>query len=98
MIRYVIRQGCRISSGGIVTEGHSQGPFLGGVPVSFIGAAAACHACGHTGVIAADGPRGALGEGNFNGRTLALSGDLVLCRCPTPPRVQHDCEDWRVAV
>lgn len=54
-----------------------------GRQVALIGGSAYCEACKSTGMIAkAGGPR----RIDFMGETAA-DGDIVLCGCPTPPRI-----------
>ncbi|WP_062790960.1 PAAR domain-containing protein [Aquitalea pelogenes] len=97
-MRFVIRQGCRITGRGEVVEGMVDGPTLRGIPVSFIGARVRCDVCNSIGVIAMAGTRGSLGQNNIKGKTLALNNDLVLCRCPVHPRLIHDCQEWQVTI
>ncbi|MFM0231482.1 PAAR domain-containing protein [Paraburkholderia sediminicola] len=55
-----------------------------GHPVAFIGSAAFCNACSSVGVIGkAGGPR----RRKRCGTEIALEGDILLCKCPTPPRM-----------
>src|SRR5258708_20490030 len=55
-----------------------------GHPVAFIGSAAFCNACSSVGVI---GKAGGPGRRKHCGTEIALEGDILLCKCPTPPRM-----------
>ncbi|WP_175948056.1 PAAR domain-containing protein [Burkholderia pyrrocinia] len=55
-----------------------------GHAAAMIGARAYCNACKSTGVIAKAG--GPSRFGNCGGE-IALDGDILLCKCPTPPRM-----------
>lgn len=55
---------------------------IGGRPAAVEGDTIECRACKSTGVIRCVGPRH---DDGFDGRTLALEGDLCACGCATPP-------------
>lgn len=85
MMRRVAVVGDQLSTGGQID--HYEGPLCawgdGGRQVALIGGLAYCEACRSTGVIAkAGGPR----RINFMGETAA-DGDIVLCKCATPPHI-----------
>ena len=85
MMRLVLCVGDQPETGGYIE------PMTVGVPssirghaVSFIGGAAFCNACSSVGVIAkAGGPS----RRKHVGTEIALEGDILLCKCPTPPRM-----------
>jgi len=82
-VRYKITLGASTTAGGKVTT--APGFFtIQGVPVAYEDDAVSCPACNTVGVIKPDGPR--LGD-TFNGKQVALSGDLCICKCDPPPRL-----------
>jgi uncharacterized Zn-binding protein involved in type VI secretion len=83
--RYHITQGATTTAGGVVTSASSL-INIDGIRVALEGDSVFCKACNSTGVIKADGPR--LGH-RFDGREIALTDDLCLCRCDPPPRLVH---------
>lgn len=77
--------------GDALKDGGKIPPYVGrtctfgnaGHQAALIGGQAYCEACKRTGIIAkAGGPR----RMNFMGE-VALDGDIVLCKCPTPQRI-----------
>lgn len=83
MKRYNITVGAATTAGGKVITGNSS-HVLDGVPAAYEGDKCSCPACGSEGVIALDGPR--LSE-TWDGREVALSDDLCICKCSPPPRL-----------
>ncbi|MEW6759298.1 MAG: PAAR domain-containing protein [Pseudomonadota bacterium] len=82
-IRYEITLGARTTAGGEVI---SADPFLkiDDTAVAHEGDSVSCPACNTIGVIRPDGPR--LSDIS-NGKQVALSGDLCICKCSQPPRL-----------
>lgn len=86
MMRRVACVGDRLSPDGVILP--YDGPVFtigdgAGHQVALIGGQAFCEACKTTGIIAkAGGPR----RISFMGETAA-DGDIVLCKCPTHPRI-----------
>lgn len=81
--RKVILVGDTLSSGGNVLAKETA--FVGNVngkPMAPIGGPAYCDACQSTGTIFKSGGPYRM---TFNGTGVALVGDLVHCKCPTPP-------------
>ncbi|WP_230380776.1 PAAR domain-containing protein [Burkholderia ubonensis] len=94
MLRRVACVGDRLERGGEILP--YSGPVFtfgdAGRQVALIGKTAFCEACKSTGIIAkAGGPK----RLNFMGETAA-DGDIVLCRCVTPPKIvaEHSGESW----
>lgn len=83
MKRYNITVGAPTSAGGKVSTGNSCS-VIDGVATAYEGDKCWCPACASEGVIALDGPR--LSE-TWDGREVALSDDLCLCKCSPPPRL-----------
>jgi uncharacterized Zn-binding protein involved in type VI secretion len=83
--RYHITLGATTTAGGTVTSATAL-MTINGVKVALDGDAVSCKACNSSGYIKADGPR--LGD-RCNGRELALTDDLCICRCDPPPRLVH---------
>ncbi|MHA7680032.1 PAAR domain-containing protein [Cupriavidus sp. PET2-C1] len=84
MMRRVACVGDELEHGGDILP-YSGQPFTigNGHQVALIGGQAYCAACKSTGTIAkSGGPR----RLNFMGETAA-DGDIVLCKCSTPPRI-----------
>lgn len=85
MMRRIAVVGDKLETGGEVLPYSGQVFSIGnaGHRVALIGGTAWCEACKSTGVIAkAGGPR----RIDFMGETAA-DRDVVLCKCPTPPRI-----------
>lgn len=85
MMRRIAVVGDKLATGGEILP--YSGPVFAmgdaGHQVALIGGTAWCEACQSTGVIAkAGGPR----RIHFMGETAA-DGDVVLCKCPTPPEI-----------
>ncbi|MFM0732409.1 PAAR domain-containing protein [Paraburkholderia sediminicola] len=85
MMRLVLCAGDQPETGGYIEPMAVGVPSsIMGHPVAFIGGAAFCNACSSVGVIAkAGGPR----RRKHCGTEIALEGDILLCKCPTPPRM-----------
>jgi uncharacterized Zn-binding protein involved in type VI secretion len=83
MRRYTITLGARTTSGGKVVSASSEG-MIDGVPIALEGDLVTCPACKASGKIACVGPR--IPE-SWNGRNVALENDLIICRCPVPPKL-----------
>jgi type VI secretion system secreted protein VgrG len=81
--RYLITLGSATTSGGKVTSANSL-RSIDAVKVALVGDKVWCPACGSEGIIRPDGPR--LAE-LFDGRQVALNGDLCVCGCSPPPRL-----------
>jgi uncharacterized Zn-binding protein involved in type VI secretion len=81
--RYLITFGATTTANGKVTAATSM-RRIGGVAVALEGDAVHCPACGSDGVIQLDGPR--LTE-RWNGKLVALEGDLCACRCSPAPKL-----------
>ncbi|MCA8490073.1 PAAR domain-containing protein [Burkholderia arboris] len=94
MMRRIAVVGDALETGGRILA-YAGPTFTFGNPghqVALIGGLAFCDACRGTGPIAkAGGPR----RLNFMGETAA-DGDIVLCGCPTPPRIKATLagESW----
>jgi uncharacterized Zn-binding protein involved in type VI secretion len=83
MKRHHITLGARTTADGVVATASSF-MSIDDVRIALEGDAVSCHACGATGTIRCAGPRT---PESFNGRPVALEGDLCICRCATPPRL-----------
>lgn len=83
--RYQITLGATTTAGGTVTSASSM-MSIDGARIALEGDTVSCTACDSEGIIEPDGPR--LGT-RFNGRQVALSDDLCICRCVPPPRLVH---------
>lgn len=83
MKRYHITLGATTTAGGTVTSASSL-ISVDGAKIALEGDIVFCKACNADGVIKLDGPR--LSE-SFNGRQVALSDDLCICKCNQPPRL-----------
>ncbi|WP_348600514.1 PAAR domain-containing protein [Cupriavidus sp. BIS7] len=84
MRRRIAVVGDNLWPGGGKIAGYSGRPaFFHGHQPALIGGEAYCEACKSIGAIAkAGGPRRMLFMGE-----IALDGDIVMCRCATPPRI-----------
>jgi uncharacterized Zn-binding protein involved in type VI secretion len=84
-LRKIIVVGDKTTTGGVVLP-NANGTFSVGDAAhkaALIGGQASCLACKGTGTIAkAGGPR----RMNFMGE-VALENDIVLCKCPVPPKL-----------
>ena len=85
MMRLVLCVGDQPETGGYIEPMTIGVPSsIMGHPVAFIGGAAFCNACSSVGVIGkAGGPR----RRKHCGTEIALEGDVLLCKCPKPPRM-----------
>lgn len=85
MMRLVLCVGDQPETGGYIEPMTVGVPgSIMGHPVAFIGGTAFCNACSSVGVVAkAGGPR----RRKHCGTEIALEGDILLCKCPTPPRM-----------
>lgn len=81
--RYHITVGATTTVGGKVISGTSV-RTLNGAKVAYAGDQVSCPRCKSTGTIQADGPR--ISE-VLNGRQVALSDALCICKCAPPPRL-----------
>jgi len=82
--RLVLLVGDPPKSGGQVLPHDSTFATVSGVPYAYIGGEAKCLSCQQVGPIAkAGGPY----RIDHNGREVALEGDIVLCKCATPPKL-----------
>jgi uncharacterized Zn-binding protein involved in type VI secretion len=81
--RYHITLGATTTAGGTVTSASSL-ISLNGARIALDGDTVFCKACNSDGFIKLDGPR--LND-SFNGRQVALSDDLCICKCNQPPRL-----------
>lgn len=81
--RYHITLGATTTAGGKVTSA-STCRSINGAKIAREGDKVVCAACASTGFIALDGPR--LSEAD-NGKQVALSDDLCICKCNPPPRL-----------
>jgi uncharacterized Zn-binding protein involved in type VI secretion len=99
--RYHITVGASTTAGGKVVSATSN-RSINGAKVAYAGDQVSCPKCNSTGVIQPDGPR--LSD-VFNGRQVALSDDLCVCKCTPPPRLvanqtfskQTITADWHAA-
>jgi uncharacterized Zn-binding protein involved in type VI secretion len=81
--RFHITVGATTTEGGEVVSASSN-RSINGARVACAGDQVSCPKCKSTGIIEPDGPR--LRE-VFNGRQVALSDDLCVCKCVPPPRL-----------
>jgi len=81
--RYHITVGATTTADGKVISANSI-RSINGAEVAYAGDPVSCPKCNSTGVIQPDGPR--LSE-VFNGRQVALSDDVCVCKCDPPPRL-----------
>lgn len=81
MKRHHITLGARTTADGIVTSASSF-MSIDGARIALEGDQVSCRGCGGTGTIQCTGPRT---RERFNGRLVALEGDLCICNCATPP-------------
>ena len=83
MRRHHITEGARTTADGVVTSASSA-VSLNGVRLALEGDEISCHTCGSTGTIRCTGPRTAE---RYDGKPVALEGDLCICNCATPPKL-----------
>jgi uncharacterized Zn-binding protein involved in type VI secretion len=84
MNRKAVLVGDPLSSGGQVLPGTLTQITVKGTPLATIGSEAECAACQSVGLIAkAGGPY----RPTMHGHEMALENDIVLCKCPVPPRL-----------
>jgi len=81
--RSYITLGAATSAGGRVSSASAL-LSINGIRAALEADTVWCEACHSNGVIALDAARDGARD---NGRQLALSGDLCLCRCSPPPRL-----------
>lgn len=99
--RYHITVGANTDAGGKVISSNSI-RWLNDVQMAYAGDPVSCPKCNSTGVIQPDGPR--LSD-VFDGRQVALSDDICVCKCKPPPRLIADQDfsfqtidaDWHAA-
>ena len=84
MRRYDIVKGDTTTAGGIVQAGDGK-DLIGDREQAYENDPVWCPACKTMGKIVCDGPR--ISTTGPDGRQAALSDDLCVCRCPTPPRL-----------
>ncbi|MCT7328746.1 PAAR domain-containing protein [Ralstonia mojiangensis] len=85
MKRYVILSGDKTTAGGTV-QAKATTMQLHNVPVAHEDDDVACPACHSTGKVQCNGePR--LPMNGPDGRRIALSDDLCICKCAAPPRL-----------
>lgn len=81
--RYLITLGASTTAGGkVISAGSCQS--INGAGIACEGDKVICPACTSTGFVALNGPR--LSQTD-NGKQVALSDDLCICKCPSPPRL-----------
>lgn len=83
MKRYHITEGAKTTAGGKVLCASSP-MFIDGIKGALEGDPLYCPACKSQGKIVCVGPR--IPE-TWNGKPVALSDDLCVCACPTPPKL-----------
>jgi uncharacterized Zn-binding protein involved in type VI secretion len=84
MRRYDIVKGDATTVGGEV-QGGDAGDVIGDREQAYENDPVWCPACKTMGKIVCDGQR--ISTTGPDGREAALSDDLCVCRCPTPPRL-----------
>lgn len=84
MRRYDIVKGDTTTAGGIVQAGDGK-DLIGDREQAYENDPVWCPACKAMGKIVCDGPR--ISTTGPDGRQAALSDDLCVCQCPTPPRL-----------
>ncbi|WP_233872431.1 PAAR domain-containing protein [Paraburkholderia adhaesiva] len=84
MLRLYLCMGDEPETGGTIAPYPSRPFTISGHQVAIIGGKAFCAACKSTGIIAkAGGPR----RHKHGDNEVALDGDILLCKCPRPPRM-----------
>ncbi|MEQ5843090.1 hypothetical protein BWP39_20835 [Paraburkholderia acidicola] len=84
MTRYIIQTGDKTTASGIVLA-HSTTLGLNERNIAHENDDVACPACQSTGKILCDGPR--VPMTGPDGRRVALSDDLCICKCVPPPKL-----------
>jgi uncharacterized Zn-binding protein involved in type VI secretion len=84
MRRYDIVKGDATTVGGVVQGGDAT-DIIGDREQAYENDPVWCPACKAMGKIVCDGPR--ISTTGPDGRQAALSDDLCVCQCPTPPRL-----------
>lgn len=84
MRRYDIVKGDTTTAGGIVQSGDGK-DLIGEREQAYENDPVWCPACKKIGKIVCDGQR--ISTTGPDGRQAALSDDLCVCGCPTPPRL-----------
>lgn len=84
MRRYDIVKGDSTTAGGIVRSADGN-DLIGQSEQAYENDPVWCPACKTTGKIVCDGPR--ISTTAPDGRQAALSDDLCVCQCSTPPRL-----------
>ncbi|MEK7887765.1 PAAR domain-containing protein [Burkholderia contaminans] len=84
MRRYDIVKGDTTTVGGIV-QGGDGNDLIGGREQAYEHDPVWCPVCKTLGKIACTGPR--ISTTGPDGRETALSDDLCMCACPTPPKL-----------
>lgn len=93
--RYSIRLGAKTTAGGVVKTGSSNAT-LNGVLLAVDGDLIDCPVCGSEGVIHCVLPRI---SDTYDGKELALSDDLCICKCNPPPKLLADQDfDYQLLV
>lgn len=97
LTRYHITLGAQTTAGGVV-QTASTNSMIDGLAMAVEGDLVDCPSCGVQGVIQAAQPR--LSD-TFDGKQVALSDDLCICRCKPPPKLvanQHlECQMFTLA-
>jgi hypothetical protein len=84
MMRLLLCVGDEPQTGGYTVNSNTRPFGVSGHPAAIIGGHAYCNACKSMGLIAkAGGPR----RINHTPHEIALDGDILLCKCPEPPRM-----------
>lgn len=90
MIRYVVRRGDPITGGGIVLGRIGMHIYnLDGRDPTAEGLMGRCGVCGEIGRIVCVEPRPDHAPDNIRGFKLALTGDVLICKCPKRPKLVH---------
>lgn len=84
MRRYDVVKGDSTTAGGIVQSGDGK-DLIGEREQAYENDRVWCPACKAMGKIVCAGPR--ISTTGPDGRQAALSDDLCVCQCPTPPRL-----------
>lgn len=89
-IRYVVRRGDPIAGGGIVLGGIGLHIYnLDGHDPTAEGLTGRCGVCGEIGRIVCTAPRPSHAPDDICGYKLALTGDILICKCPVQPKLVH---------
>lgn len=81
--RFVITEGATTTANGKVTSASAD-RWINDERVALQGDSVDCPSCHSAGVIKPDGPR--LSD-TIDGKEVALSDDLCICKCSPPPRL-----------